>query len=320
MSEIRANTVEAAKAVRAAWQRRVLLVFAAPTLACIVGFVATRPQVQGLGLVVLVCGVLLMLLVLVLALRARDGEVDGLVRELEVLDEEVAALAKARELARSRQPFAVFLRSFDAEAGGYLDKWAGNDAVDKSFVGYQLAAGEEKAHWHMPPDRDWVTDTNWDHQIAILEVLRQRTVPILLTNLRLGGGADGLSRNKGVLSIPIVAGDWWSAVLEFTALASVTVVFADRPTAMLLREIRHLSGAGDTPYVAFVSPATEAVLAAEQSAGVPVLENARAVIRGDAYQRRDTGPLAKVLDTLLGADASRDDGVSATPRIIKALQ
>ena len=105
------------------------------------------------------------------------------------------------------------------------------------------------------------------------------------------------------VGVHVFAADWWDLVRELARNATLIVVFIDRLTQMLAREVEHLSASGDR-YVAFVSPAAHAQLSGGAAAHRAFLERAAGVVVCRDYDAVDLGVLAGVLERL--GPAGRD--------------
>ena len=133
----------------------------------------------------------------------------------------------------------------------------------------------------------------------------------MLGNTRLDASARTILESSGIVGVHVFAADWWDLVRELARNATLIVVFIDRLTQMLAREVEHLSASGDR-YVAFVSPAAHAQLSGGAAAHRAFLERAAGVVVCRDYDAVDLGVLAGVLERLGPAGRDTAEGFNVT--------
>ena len=225
---------------------------------------------------------------------------------LALIDAESQAVAAARALAASGAPYALFLRSFDSEVDGLRTIEEQSISTSWQVESYQQMAAAAGSSLSLSA-KDWDqllrANSSWTGQLEILRMLQARLSTVLLGNTRLDASARTILERSGIVGVHVFAADWWDLVRELARNATLIVVFIDRLTQMLAREVEHLSASGDR-YVAFVSPAAHAQLSGGAAAHRAFLERAAGVVVCRDYDAVDLGVLAEVLERL--GPAGRD--------------
>jgi hypothetical protein len=205
-----------------------------------------------------------------------SGE-DAIERRLARLDEELRETRAALDLAASGQPFALFLRSFDAERRGLGRSSALQAAIAAQREGFHLARYGDVAPiaYDTSHFEDWA---KWQSQIALLGAIQRRLPVVLLGNLRMEAETGRELRALGVREVFVQATDWWSLVAALSAKANAIFFLVEQASPMLIREMLHVLDRG-YPYVIVGETCEVEKLPSAFDAGRRFLESARDVIR-----------------------------------------
>jgi len=182
-------------------------------------------------------------------------------REIALLQDEQTQIKAAAALVASGEPFALFLRGFDAEIAGARESGDKNRLVGEMTSYAQIASGgtfTPSSPDYFPPE---VLDQTgvWRTQSETLTALSRRFPVVLLGNARLDDSmASAAERMNPVRQIMMVTEDWWDVFCELARHARIVVVFIAQRSASLQRELDHLACSGARAIV---------VCAADQDAG-----------------------------------------------------
>lgn len=289
ITELRRAVDEQAK--RPHRYRRVAVVYVLLVAAVILA--AFRLPALGVIATTMLLSLPIVAVVLLLALMSATDDYDAANYRLAAAEQERESIAAALELAASGAPFALFLRSFDAERQGMSASGVRVGNITRTLgslrnarhgmIGLDDDIGHLEANWR------------WERQLAVLSALKARAPTILLGNTRLSQDMRGELAHTGATELTIQIGDWWHAFLALADRARIIVLYIEQATPMLVREIGHIRDHG-SPYIVMGEADELEKLGAIPEIGAAFLGGA-ALICGT----RDVALLAPVLDRTLSA-------------------
>jgi len=255
-----------------------------PLLAALVSAIIAAAVAEPGGLLHLAsivggAGAVIGLFGLILAEAIQSSEPERARQVLSDLNEERKQTAEALAFAASSKPFALFLRSFQAENRGAssAEVDAHNRALFEQTQVYSHMAG---FHVGVPADQLEQQDNSWSLQRRVLAALSHKLPTVMLGNAYLVSLKRADLEELAVRHVTVITGDWWSLFLALSSAAREIVVYADEPSDALLREIGQLESTGRA-YTLVLKRALEPALSQE------VLEGERrgriSIIRYDDY-------------------------------------
>jgi hypothetical protein len=216
---------------------------------------------------------------LLLAVALDSSEHQRASQVLGHLNEERTRTEEALTFAASGKPFALFLRSFQAEDRGASgsEVEAHNRALFEHTHVYSQMAGFDVG---VPADQLQDQDNSWSLQRRVLVALSRTLPTVMLGNAYLASEKRADLDGLAVRDVTVITGDWWGLFLALSDAAREIVVYADEPSDALLREIGQLESTGRA-YTLVLKRALEPALSQE------VLEGERrgriSIIRYDDY-------------------------------------
>lgn len=230
--------------------------------------------------------------VLLLDVLLSGDDLEAARYRVQAAEEEDRNVANALALAQSGAPFALFLRSFDAEQMGLS-----SHGVQLGNISRGLENLRNARHGLFPVTDDighLEANWSWKDQLAVLHLLRSRAATILLGNTRLHPDMRVELARTGISELTIQVGNWWDVFLALACRPQLIVFYIEQATPMLMREMVHTRDRCN-PYVVMGEPEELSRLAQVPEIGEGFLAGAKQICG-----RKDLANLTPLLDQFLG--------------------